>query len=86
MDNNMYNNTYANCVGYALEQCYNSSICITKKGAIESNEEHLAMLKELVREYKQACEIVDNESNLQWQVSEELIHKIEQASSLSEVY
>lgn len=86
MDNNMYNNTYANCVGYALEQCYSSCICITKKGEIESDEEHLEMLKELVKEYKQACEIVDDENNLQWQVSDELLSKIENAKVLSELY
>lgn len=80
----MYNNVYANCVGYAFEQCYSSSIEITYK--IKNDEQHLQMLKELVAEYEQACEIVKDESKLMWSISKELIAKVKSAKCLADVY
>ena len=80
----MTNNTYANCVGYALEQCYSSGIEIT--GYIENDEQHLAMLKELVKEYEKACELVDDVRDLIWRVSPDLLHSIKTATVLSELY
>ena len=80
----MTNNTYANCVGYALERCYSCGTEIT--GYIENDEQHLAMLKELVKEYEKACELVDDVRDLMWRVSPDLLHSIKSATVLSELY
>lgn len=78
------NNNYANCVGYAFSQCYDSSIEILI--SIENDEQHLQQLKVLVAEYEQALEIVDDESTVRWPISEALRDKIKKATTLDECY
>ena len=44
------------------------------------------MLKELVKEYEKACELVDDVRDLMWRVSPDLLHSIKSATVLSELY
>lgn len=53
--NPMRNNNYANCVGYAFEQCISSGIEVL--GDIVDDASHLEMLKQLAAEYETACEV-----------------------------
>ena len=77
-------NTYANCVGYAFSQCYDSDIEILI--GIEKDEQQLQQLKTLVAEYEQALEIVEDESTLMWPISKTLIDTIKKANTLNECY
>ena len=77
-------NTYANCVGYAFSQCYDSAIEVLID--IEKDEQQLQQLKTLVAEYEQALEIVDDESTLMWPISKTLIDTIKKANTLNECY
>lgn len=84
MKSSPYSSVYAECVGYSFEQCYSSSVGITRY--IENDEQHLAMLKELVKEFEQALEIVEIEEDLRWTISKPLREKIKAAAYLQEVY
>ena len=77
-------NTYANCVGYAFSQCYDSDIEILI--SIENDEQQLQQLKALIAEYEQALEIVDDEATLMWPISKTLIETIKKAATLKECY
>lgn len=77
-------NTYANCVGYAFSQCYDSGIEVLI--GIEKDEQQLQQLKTLVAEYEQALEIVEDESTLMWPISKTLIDTIKKANTLKECY
>lgn len=77
-------NTYANCVGYAFSQCYDSDIEILI--GIKNDEQQLQQLKVLVAEYEQALEIVKDEYSLMWPISKDLIETIKKATTLKECY
>lgn len=79
-------NVYAECVGYALQQCYDSNIAILRSTDDVTNEELLQELKLLVQAYKIALLLVDVPQPMQWEVPIEMLNAIEQANSLEEAY
>lgn len=79
-------NAYANSVGYALEQCYASGIQICRDEEYATDAEMLEELKQLVQEYEQACEIVDDISSLKWQHTVRFRLSIKNATKLSDCY
>lgn len=77
-------NIYANCVGYAFSQCYDSDIEVLIR--TENDEQQLQQLKALIAEYEQALEIVEDEATLRWPISKTLIETIKKATTLKECY
>lgn len=80
----MYSNIYAECVGYAFWQCYDSQIGVTQ--TINSDADLLQELKVIVKEYSIACEIVEDESVLRNEIPKEMVIKVNQANCLSDIY
>lgn len=77
---------YANCIGYAFEQCYSSCISILTNGKDYTEEKQLDELKVLVVDYKKACEIVEDSTAIINTISKDLQNKIVNAVHLEDCY
>lgn len=80
----MSSNVYAECVGYAFWQCYESVIGTTR--IINSDDDHLQELKTLVNAYVKACDAIKDESVLLNKIDRDLISKIQNANCLCDFY
>lgn len=84
--NRFYSNNYANCVGYAFEQCLSSGIEVL--GDIVDDASHLEMLKQLAAEYETACEIAYDSSVLPLQnpINDKTLAAVKSATTLQELW